>query len=88
MSSPLVSSVKNSPVATIAINAPTDIFRVIICVPLNVSNPMSQVLINIIVHENNTTTLPKCEKQNSALSKIKKKDTVELIHTNQLSQVC
>jgi hypothetical protein len=51
-----------------------DSFGVAVVVsPLAVWNRLSQVLINVIVHDNNTTTLPKHGKQNSASSRNRKK---------------
>jgi hypothetical protein len=53
----------NRPVAAIAIAAPVEIFRISITCPLIISNAKSKVLINVIVHDNNTTTLPQRGKQ-------------------------
>ena len=63
---PAVTSVRNMLVAASASIAPVDSFGVaVVFSPLAVWNRLSQVLINIIVRDNNTNTLPKRGKQNS-----------------------
>ena len=59
VSSPAVTMVRNSPVTATAIIAPIDIFRIAIMFPPIISNAKSQVLINVIVDWNYTTTLAK-----------------------------
>ena len=66
---PAVTRVRNMLVAASAIITPVDSFGVAVVVsPLAVWNRLSQVLINVIVHDNNTTTLPNRRKQDSASS--------------------
>ena len=66
---PAVTRVRNMLVAASAIITPVDSFGVAVVVsPLAVWNRLSQVLINVIVYDNNTTTLPKRGKRNSASS--------------------
>jgi hypothetical protein len=66
---PAVTRVRNMLVAASAIITPVDSFGVAVVVsPPAVWNRLSQVLINVIVHDNNTTTLPKHGKRKSASS--------------------
>jgi len=44
------------------------------CTPLTVSNATSQVLINVIVHDNNTTTLHKGARKNPASIQTKREE--------------
>jgi hypothetical protein len=64
---PAVTRVRNIPVVAIAITTPVDSFDVgILLFPLVILNRLSQVLINLIVYDNNTNTLPNHEKPKSA----------------------
>jgi len=60
---PADSIVRNSPVTAMAITAPIDIFRIAMLFSPVISNAKSQVLINIIVASNYTTTQSK-QKEN------------------------
>jgi hypothetical protein len=74
---PAVTRVRNIPVVASAIIAPVDSFDGVILLfsPLAVLNRLSQVLINVIVYDNNTNTLPNREKPNSASSQSRTPNT-------------